>query len=346
MAYEYSPVSSREIGLNTSIEDSIDTANWMAAFGHVPGPNLIMPGSHDSGAQDLDCCFTGPDWKQARYFLPLGCCVVTPWSVAQGCDVEELLCAGCRHFDLRIGIDDGAEGGSEDSYRLCHGFFSRQTLADILHGICCFLNDHPTEAVLLEVKGVMSFNDSVGMEEHDVLIAFMEDRLGGKDAFVSERDIMRPLGDLVGEGKRVFMVYCPGGWGHPGESPVDNHKDTMLPGYCLRSKWPNLCDPSSLRDFIGDEIDRQCAACHDKFLILQCVMTPGILEVVKGALCGCLFDRGLWSLALRLEPELCAALEAAPRDQLSHGAVFMIDWLDAQPELVDRIIRINLSCHS
>ncbi|CAK0881803.1 unnamed protein product [Prorocentrum cordatum] len=98
---DFLPVCGDEPPLVPRGADEVDPANWMAGFGHVPVPNLVMPGAHDAGAQDLDVLSTGPDWKGARGLLPLGCCVVRPWSEAQGSDAAELLEAGCRYFDLR-----------------------------------------------------------------------------------------------------------------------------------------------------------------------------------------------------------------------------------------------------
>jgi hypothetical protein len=317
----------------------------MAAFGYVPVPNLVMPGAHDSGAQDLNFLSTAPDWKAARGLLPLAC-VVKPWSEAQGCDAAGQLLAGCRYFDLRIGIDDAAGEGTAESYRLCHGYFSRGTLEDFLEDVRGFLDEHPTEAVFLEVKTVASFADSVSMEQHHALIAYTEELLGGKGAFVDKTNMMRPLGELLSEGKQVFMVYQPGGWGHPGESPVDEHRDTMLPGYLMRSMWPNVCDPTSLCDCLGQEIEEQGAPHHDKFLVLQCVMTPGANEILKG-LFGCgFFDRSLFALARRAEPDLQEMLESVPESTLAHGAVIMLDWLEEQPDLVQWVLQRNYVCHA
>jgi len=325
----------------------MDPANWMAAFSHVPVPNLVMPGAHDSGAQDLNFLSTAPDWKAARGLLPLACCVVKPWSEAQGCDAAGQLLAGCRYFDLRIGIDDAVEEeGAAERYRLCHGYFSRGTLGDFLEDVRGFLDEHPTEAVFLEAKTVTSFADSVSMEQHHTLIAYMEELLGGKGAFVNKKNMMRPLGQLLSEGKQVFMVYQPGGWGHPGESPVDEHRDTMLPGYLMRSMWPNVCDPASLCDSLGQEIEEQGAPNHNKFLVLQCVMTPGANEILKGLLgCG-FFDRSLLALARRAEPELQEFLEGIPESSLAHGAVIMLDWIEEQPDLIQWVLQRNHACHA
>lgn len=323
----------------------VDTERWMASFGHVPMPNLVMPGSHDSGAQNLNCCSTGPDWKQARGFLPLGCCVVLPWSAAQGCTAGELLRAGCRHFDLRVGIRDDVEGGTDESYRLCHGFFSRHLLADFLSEVREFLDEQSTEAVLLEVKTVMSFEDEVSMEAHDILIEFLEEKLGGKGAFVTEGERMRPLGELTAAGKQLFVVYCPGGWGHP-TSPVDSHKDTMMAGYCLRSRWPNVCEPGMVCEILQDELEENAEECSNKFLILQGVQTPGATDIVKGIFgCGVFADGSLRQLAKTLYPELKSMLEDVPDEQLAHGAVVMLDWLEQQPELVSWLIHTNSRLH-
>jgi hypothetical protein len=200
--------------------------------------------------------------------------------------------------------------------------------------------------VLLEVKTVHSFGDAVSMEEHHTLIAYMEDVLGGKEAFVNKDNMMRPLGELVGEGKQVFMVYGPGGWGHPGESPVDEHPDTMISGRYVRSMWPNVCDPGSLCERLKQEIEENSAPNKCKFFVLQCVMTPGTTEIVRGTIgCG-LFDRSLKALARRLEPDLQELLEKVPAGSLAHGAIVMLDWLQDQPGLVQRVLQRNYECHA
>lgn len=316
----------------------LDLAAWMAAFEHVPVPNLLLPGSHDSGAQDLDFCRTGPDWKQARGILPLGCCVIVPWSQAQGLGPGDLLHEGCRYFDLRIGIGDAGE------YILCHGFASRHTLGEFLREVREFLDEHPSEAVVLEVKHVHSFDDEVSMEDHEALIAYLEGELGGKEVFVDETQRMRPLGELLGQRRQVFAVYRPGGYGHDA-APVDRHRDTMMPFSCLRSSWPNECDPGEVCSFLEKEMEEQAEPSHGNFLVLQGVLTAGAAEIVKGALCGLVFDRSLRNLAHRLEPELETTLRDMPLDQLAHGAIVMVDWLHEQPALVEWTVRTNYACH-
>jgi len=339
---DYSLLSKETSGLEE--DEPINTADWMAAFGHVPCPNLAMPGSHDSGAQNLNCCATGPDWKQARYFLPFGCCVVLPWSAAQGQSAGELMEEGCRYFDLRVGIDDSAQNG-EDEYKLCHGYFSRITLGVFLDEIREFLDEHATEVVVLEVKKVMSFDDDgVSLEEHDGLIAFVEERLGGKDAFVNEQNLMRPIGELTAEGKQVYLVYSAGGCNHE-KAPVDKHLDTLLNCLCLRSAWPKKSEPDDVSQFLKEELAQQAHVCHNKFLVLQGVMTPEAENMVRGTLCCLLFDHSLRNFAHRLEPALQEVVENCPLDQMAHGAILMIDWLHDQPDLVMHVIHANFKLH-
>jgi len=325
-------------------DEPINTADWMAAFGHVPCPNLFMPGSHDSGAQNLNCCATGPDWKKARYLLPFGCCVVLPWSAAQGQSAGELMDEGCRYFDLRIGIDDSVHNG-EDEYKLCHGYFSRNTLGDFLDEIRDFLDEHTTEVVVLEVKKVQNFaEDGTSLEEHDGVIAFLEERLGGKDKFVNEQNLMRPIGELTAEGRQVYLVYSAGGCNHAA-APVDKHLDTLLNCLCLRSKWPKKCEPDDVCQFLTEELAQQADACHSKFLVLQGVMTPEAGNMIRGTLCCLLFDHSLRNFAQRLEPALQEVVEHCPLEQLSHGAIMMIDWLHDQPDLVRHVIAANYKLH-
>jgi hypothetical protein len=238
------------------------------------------------------------------------------------------------------------ESGTDESYHLCHGFFSRHSLAEFLEEVRDFLNEHSTEAVLLEIKSVMSFEDEVSMEEHDALIGFVEDRLGGKGSFVTEGERSLPLAQLTSAGKQVFAVYCPGGWGHP-TSPVDLHKDTLMAGYCLRSKWPNKCEPGLVVEFLQGEVEDNAEKFRDKFFILQGVQTPGAADIVKGIFggCGMCADGSLRHLAHSLRPELRRMLEEMPDEQLAHGAVVMIDWLDQQPDLVRWVVKANSRVH-
>mmetsp|Transcript_25479 Transcript_25479/g.49946 ORF Transcript_25479/g.49946 Transcript_25479/m.49946 type:complete len:356 (-) Transcript_25479:185-1252(-) len=343
-ASEYSSLSKEMPEAGEEEDEHINPSDWMAAFGHVPCPNLAIPGSHDSGAQNLNCCNTGPDWKQARYFLPLGCCVVLPWSAAQGQSAGELMEEGCRYFDLRVGIDDSVQN-EEDEYKLCHGFFSRNTLRHFLDEIRMFLDEHATEVVVLEVKTVHSFDDDgVSLEEHDNLIAFLEEHLGGKDKFVNEQNLMRPIGELTAEGKQIYLVYASGGCNHE-KAPVDKHLDTLLNCLNLRSKWPKKCEPDGVCEFLTQELCEQADACHNKFLVLQGVMTPEAKHMVFGTVCCLLFDHSLRNFAHRLEPALQEVMENCPVDQLAHGAILMIDWLQDQPDLVSHVIGTNYKLH-
>merc|ERR1712183_1258383 len=119
-----------------------------------------------------------------------------------------------------------------------------------------------------------------------------------------------------------------------------------MAGYYLRSKWPNVCETEAVREFLEQEVAEQASDHHEKFLVLQGVMTPDTVNIVKGILCCLVYDRSLRNLARRLEPGLQEIIRDLPQELLSHGLIIMVDWIDDHPDLVMRIIQANFDIHA
>lgn len=108
-------------------EDDPDSlaANWMSRLdGDRPMSSLSIPGTHDSAA------FTTP-W---------------PFVSTQDMDINQQLHSGIRYFDLRIALRN-------DVAEMCHGLaFLGLKLSEVLKVMYTFLETHPGEAIIVQMK--------------------------------------------------------------------------------------------------------------------------------------------------------------------------------------------------
>ncbi len=95
--------------------------------------DIIIPGSHDAGS-----------------------CNMSYLGRTQGYSVKEQLGMGARYFDLRVNKTD-------DGYYMYHEIFNGERFEDVLSAIVGFLEENPTEALILD------FQHFKGESKDDVL---------------------------------------------------------------------------------------------------------------------------------------------------------------------------------
>jgi len=136
---------------------SANTSDWMgmhqAQLGHLSLRELLLPGSHDSGAYELTTALapaiSGSDDMNAlielaeQLGLPVNA-IITPWALSQRGSVLEQLEAGIRYIDLRICWNG--------THFLTYHFETGNTIATLLDDMTQFVKEHPKELLVVEAQ--------------------------------------------------------------------------------------------------------------------------------------------------------------------------------------------------
>lgn len=106
-------------------QDSSDLRDWMSRIHNdVPVSAITIPGTHDSAAHGS----------------------LIPFVTTQNMTIEEQLQVGIRYFDLRLGLVN-------DVLQMVHGRSTLgQTFDSVLESMYTFLEKHPSEGLLAQIK--------------------------------------------------------------------------------------------------------------------------------------------------------------------------------------------------
>ncbi|QUB81122.1 phosphatidylinositol-specific phospholipase C domain-containing protein [Prevotella jejuni] len=150
------PVAGRSYTMTFRLHKLINTtlANWMQ---DIDGNRLVckmsIPGTHDAAAN------TGNGWVKTQ-----------DW------DIKTQLENGIRFLDIRLVHDNGV-------IKLCHGsnIFSTTFVKDVLHTTAEFLQEHPSETVLMTIKRDHDLDHDHGVKYWQALMNVLnEDELAKK----------------------------------------------------------------------------------------------------------------------------------------------------------------------
>ena len=150
------PVAGRSYTMTFRLHKLINTtlANWMQ---DIDGNRLVckmsIPGTHDAAAN------TGNVWVKTQ-----------DW------DIKTQLENGIRFLDIRLVHDKGV-------IKLCHGsnIFSTTFVKDVLHTTAEFLQEHPSETVLMTIKRDHDLDHDHGVKYWQALMNVLnEDELAKK----------------------------------------------------------------------------------------------------------------------------------------------------------------------
>lgn len=171
------------MGANTTIlvqaEDSVETADWMAEISdEIPLSSISIPGTHDSCSRFI---FPG-------YFLQ-----------CQNEGITTQLENGYRYLDIRVGLDEGQD---PKKLKLIHAFGTCRNekswfsgtlyLESVLDEVYAFLEEHPTETVIVCVKP-----ESEGDDQTEVW-GLLEDVLSNNSKMWYMDNAIPHLGDVRG----------------------------------------------------------------------------------------------------------------------------------------------------
>ncbi|NQY63618.1 MAG: phosphatidylinositol-specific phospholipase C domain-containing protein [Alteromonadaceae bacterium] len=157
--------------------DFTNASNWMK---HIPDGtnfrNMLIPGTHDSGAiasyKSLNSLDTWDMALNGNPLIRLGRAMYSfvtrvkddGWGVAQNLTITEQLNIGIRFMDIRLGLYDGKlyiYHGDDKDYRS-----SYQPFNDVAQEIYKFLDNNPTDTILMSIKKETGDDVSSQMKAH------------------------------------------------------------------------------------------------------------------------------------------------------------------------------------
>ena len=224
---------------NKNDDTLIDLADWlklMQDFRVVDIP--ILPGSHNSASAEPREKMEGPMFKQ--------------FARQQEISIRDQLLSGARVLDFRLrfegGLADKARGAlelDEDAHsriRISHGFDTSYRLEDALAEVMAFLYSHPTEFVVILLKGDWEPKKKFASDENkaqrvsEVANVLKTSGLGFVHPEEARNDDIK-VSDVKG---RVFLVSD---WLQ--DDPTDDKNDLLQSNgiaYFSRSKYYKVCD--------------------------------------------------------------------------------------------------------
>lgn len=112
---------------------SLDWMSFLPDSAYIT--DISIPGTHDAAMARLDTSAGKESRRTQQYYI------------------DEMLAAGVRHFDSRLGLENGVITlvHSSDADALDHDG-NDLTLATMLSWVSGFLDQHPTETVILQIK--------------------------------------------------------------------------------------------------------------------------------------------------------------------------------------------------
>jgi len=321
---------------------------WEAIRGkHIS--EVVLPGSHDSGAYDLtdDRSPEAPDIVAVleRCQFVCGTCscglldIVRGWSTAQGHTIPGQLQLGVRYLDLRVAWEQAT-----GQLRLCHGLYARGALDETLVAIGAFLEAHRGEFLILDFNHMFE----IAKEQHELLCQMLSVTLG--KLMVPRSQAHLTLGELRQLGYRVLVLYAE-------QETVSQHS-FLLGQEAIQSLWPDTMSVHHLFAIL----DRGLACRSDNrgfnhqcLHVSQGILTPSTSTIVTGVLmalcccwgwscfCCCIpVPTGLKTLSQR-NPGVNRHLREWVAEQSQQNLnVVLADYICDSPELIHAIISKNM----
>ncbi|MFD1140115.1 hypothetical protein ACFQ4C_03310 [Larkinella insperata] len=240
VSYGFYDSGSGKIGTLTNQDQSYvyataNLSNWMRdlvnaspAVGSAPFNCFVLPGAHDAGMFDLNCCQTllNNDTFRSNLGAAVGVGIATlPTSVVnriiinlaftQKDTVNTMLDLGIRYFDFRPGYcitDPTAAGGLYHQHNFIPGYSYEQFLQNCLS----WLMSHPTEIVVVAL-GHSGFNKDFMRASTDTLSAYLDGAMqathtageaGEMPAIVvgDKSDLSSSYNNLIAARKRLIFL--------------------------------------------------------------------------------------------------------------------------------------------
>lgn len=241
------------------------TSQWMTyLFKHrkrAALENILLPGSHDSGAYKIDfkptpAFYRTTFWKwfyKTILQLPIIKQIVTNWTVTQRKSIFEQLKSSVRLFDFRAGQDH------EGTWYLSHTFLS--TPLDLeLQQVKTFLNKHPGECLVINIKIDFPYCHHTTTKDIENMFALIKQHLG-KNILSIEKPLSQSKCAFPINKNVILYVDLP-------ENLRKNLNHDSILGYQDKSneKCPNTTTTSQIASCLKKEYEKPDADCrYDSF---------------------------------------------------------------------------------
>jgi hypothetical protein len=312
-----------------AVFDVHNNADWMQHLAQV-NPDaklrtLVLPGTHDSATATI---------SRMKPFAAVG--------MTQNLSIFEQLNRGIRYLDIRM----AGTVGQAEGVNIFHGCLMGAPLAQVLHHIATFLNEHPGEFLFLEF--VCEYGREFSPSQKKKALDLIQDKLG---SFLYKEDNKSKLlnevslKELIDSNTRVCaMVHnrIYEGFELDGVT-YDMNQITETYSFFnssrwMHNKWHNTRDDPMLLQWNLDEVHKR-GSDRNKILANQFVLTPGVggpADIVQ-LLIGMASLRPV-SFAYRLIPAMEEFLRSNATEPWN---IIMTDFVDLFPGLLSFLISLN-----
>lgn len=245
----------------------------MKEFQNMKLIDLCILGTHDSGAYKVTKSVNAIEPSG----MPIICNpIIKKWSITQKLDITSQLNLGVRYFDLRIRkytnedkFQEYKQQGDQPIY-IVHSLLGLP-LNHIFRQIHQFLNNHPTEVVLIDINHDYydSADSAYNFNANDIELVKQMIKTEFDTHLSTQIDL--PIGAITQFGRlgKAIVFYRNG------------EKDKILPSNCICSKWPNKDNFTSVQRYILNN----CMTYTDgqnwysKLTVQQLIKTPGLKQI-------------------------------------------------------------------
>eukprot|EP00924_Labyrinthula_sp_SR-Ha-C_P001500 snap_masked-scaffold_55-processed-gene-1.24-mRNA-1 protein AED:1.00 eAED:1.00 QI:0/0/0/0/1/1/2/0/575 len=162
---------------------------WMKDFQHKHMLELLLPGSHDSGAIE-------GDFQGNPFFYHF----VEPFSATNDKNITQQLEMGIRSIDIRLCDAEDKQA------KLCHGpVLHYLGFKNALQQVVNFVSDHPTEVVIVQMKPDF-YQRTRASKEKKYYSSVLEEVSELKEKLVYLHEKLDTIGNLTSRGKNIILV--------------------------------------------------------------------------------------------------------------------------------------------
>jgi hypothetical protein len=311
--------------------------NWMKNLpDHVidkPFTSLIFPGTHDSGAYRMDVCHPIPtaDAKFLKLTPLLAVCpcienFVGSWTLTQSNDLYSQLQMGIRCFDLRLALDE------DDHLWIVH-MFTLVLLRSALNAVNLFLNEHPSEFIIIRCKPGWEQRNTLANQEAVNKVKREFTSLFGNKILEFQNFNVPTLRYCRNAGKQIVIVFEADGY-------VQDIESALWPSSYVISNWSNVNNVNALIDALTYIVQNQLSRVDYKLQELSFVLTPQSSDI-KTALFRmftCRSRESLETFADEVRPKM-NQLILSNQQNLKNFGIITMDYPD--PVTVQYIIDLN-----
>lgn len=292
--------------------------NWMAKLNPLLlWTNVILPGTHDSGAYDIDYGHPMPGNEKLR-FGRLAKCYVDEWTITQVYTIRQQLSMGVRCFDLRIAYDG-------DELWVCHTF-TCIPLQRVFDAVFAFAMFHQSELIVMRLREDYE-NRSTMTPAAIVRLLDMVNSIRSQLIKVEHEGFT--IGELRNAYRNIACVWT-------GDASLGN-TDLVLPSRFVAGHWANTDDIDTLSAQINWNLQNRERGT-DAFYELSFTLTPDA-NAIKNAIAKQLTCRGTTNLETYADQ--CKDLLMHCEEKKLSKAASLISFDYADDEMVRLVANLN-----